>query len=898
MCKFILALSAVIMLICFNEVYSQTDNPAVNYLRAYQTPSTPPFISPWEKVPANVKNRNSFRRLEWFYRHRVNELGVFPKEFIDLQKASESAKIQTDNNNLLYQWNNLGPVGIDFSNGNMAQHWGVVSGRVRGIAVHPANPDIVYAGSGGGGIWKTTNGGQTWIDKSGGLNLITFGAIALDPLNPNIIYAGSGEYMWAMNERFYSGDGLYKSTNGGDNWIKINSDFGIVTHFTDVIVSPYNPQIVFVSIANNYQNTTPNYGIWRSSNAGANWTRILSVEGVYDLSFHPSNPNLVFAACGNEQPQAGILISVDGGLNFSVSNSGLPPSNKIGRIYFDISKSNPSILYTVIYDSLPISGGMTSCAYKSTNGASSWFQISQGANIAGGGDQGFYDLCIAIDPLNSDKVFIGNQEFSKSTNGSTFSFVRDPNGPGGGNDPFDSYTHLDHHAITYAPSNPLIIYVGCDGGVFKSTNGGQTFFSVNSGIKSIQSYRVASHNTNPNIIYSGAQDNGFISTHDRGATPYKLEMLGDGTECFMDYSNPAYIFFATFAGYFAGSSNGGQSWELLVDPGTFDSSAFICPWWQHPVNPNILYGCFKQKLYKSTDKGISWAFTTSSAIVSKPIYSSAQSSLIPNNIIVASREGTVSLVRSSDGGYNWQNITGNLGSLAEGYFMRLQADPSNGNTFYLLKSTYSGAIVLKTTNFGTNWTDLTSDLPKVPANDIFIDSANTGVMYLANDFGVYRTTNNGGNWSRLNNGMPFVPVLDFSYFNYNGIKLLRAATFGRGVFELNIALPISVNDPISQIPENFVILQNFPNPFNPATVICFGIPSMEEYVRRGGRGVSMVTLKVYDISGREIQTLVNEKLQPGTYNVTFNGTNLPSGVYFIKLISEAFSESKKMILLK
>ncbi|MFZ4591780.1 MAG: T9SS type A sorting domain-containing protein, partial [Ignavibacteria bacterium] len=353
---------------------------------------------------------------------------------------------------------------------------------------------------------------------------------------------------------------------------------------------------------------------------------------------------------------------------------------------------------------------------------------------------------------------------------------------------------------------------------------------------------------------------------------------------------------ATYAGYFAGSSNGGQSWELLVDPGTFDSSAFICPYWQHPVNPDILYGCFKQKLYKSTDKGLTWAFTTSSAIVSKPVYSAAQSSLITNNIMVASREGTVSLVRSSNGGYNWQDITGNLAALAGGYSMRLQADPFNGNTFYLMKSAYSGAIVIKTTNFGTNWIDISSDLPKVPVNDIFIDSANAGVMYIGNDFGVYRSTNNGGNWARLNNGMPFVPVLDFSYFNYNGTKLLRVATFGRGVFELNINQPISVNDPSGIVPSEYSLSQNYPNPFNPSTVIRFGIPKSVSSPRV--LGGDLVQLKVYDITGREVQTLVNEKLQPGSYEVLFDGSRLTSGVYFYRITADNFIMTKKMLYIK
>ena len=842
-------------------------------------------LSKWDQVPASVKKRNSFKRLEWFYRPRMNEKDVFPREFIDQQKeaAYATSQLKAGSEYLSAQWTNIGPAGIDFSADGMVPHWGVVSGRVRGLAVHPANPGIVYAGAASGGIWKSTDGGQNWVDKSGELNNLTFGAIAIDPLNPDIVYAGTGEYHWILTERFYSGDGLYKSTNGGDNWIKVNAEFGTVTHFSDLVISPHNPDVIMAAIAKNLQDAAPNEGIWRSADGGQHWACVLPGEGMYDLSFHPADANIVFVACGNEQSQAGFLISTDGGISFKPGNTGLPASSHIGRIQFDISASNPSVLYAVIFDKAPLPGGMTTGVFKSVNGGASWDQISEGINLCEFSDQGFYDLCIAVNPLNPDHVFLGNVEFSQSTNGEGFSPVRNPAAPGGGSNPFDSYTHLDHHIIRYAPSDPSVIYVGCDGGVFKSTDSGTSFHSVNTGINSIQSYRIASHNNNPDILYSGVQDNGFISTQNRGATPFKLEFLGDGTECFMDYSNPDIIFFATIGGYFARSSNAGQSWDLLVDPITLnDSSAFLCPYWQHPSNPDIIYGCLKQKLFKSTDKGISWEYTTTSTIVSSAIIAAAQSPVNTSNIMVAARNGEISLVRSSDGGVSWQDITGSLGELSGGNFMRLQADPFDGNTFYVLKNAYSGAIVVKTTDFGTTWTDISADLPKVPVNDIFIDEVNAGVMYLGNDFGVYRTGNNGGNWERMNNGMPFVPVLDFDCFNFNNTRLLRVATYGRGVFELDLENFTSVNEDISHA----ATIKVWPNPASDILRVELQALANDKYT------LSLLSVYGIEVASQAVYT-ADSKLQTG---IDISG--FVPGCYQLVLKGDRILKATKVMILR
>ena len=178
---------AIFLLLLIQAAFSQVNRPEFYDFGTYKIPSDTPVVSPWENVPAEIKNRNAFRRLEWFYRPRLDENGTFPKAFIDKQKVAEMLKMTLSPDASGYIWTNVGPVGIDFSNDTMVRQWGVVSGRVRGLAVHPQNPDIVYAGAGGGGIWKSVNGGQSWSDMSNGLNMLTFGAIAIDPFNPDII---------------------------------------------------------------------------------------------------------------------------------------------------------------------------------------------------------------------------------------------------------------------------------------------------------------------------------------------------------------------------------------------------------------------------------------------------------------------------------------------------------------------------------------------------------------------------------------------------------------------------------------------------------------------------------------------------------------------------------------
>lgn len=295
----------------FTQVNLDTDPKQ----RVFQSPSTAPFVSAWDNVPEVIRNRNSFRRFEWFYRSRLDENGDFPKEHIDRQKATELQKIQNSNiendGPMSDLWTNIGPVGIDMTS-SFIPYWGKVSGRVRGMDIHPTNPNIVYIGAAAGGIWKTTDGGASWTDKSGELNLLTFGAIAIDPSNTDIIYAGTGETRWLFNTVTFEGDGMYKSTNGGNNWTKITNGFGSQTQFSDIKVSPSNSNIILASIGTgNYNNSSPtNQGVWRSSDAGVTWTRVINLTGAFDVAFHPTDGNLAYSVIGNTEASGGFLYRV------------------------------------------------------------------------------------------------------------------------------------------------------------------------------------------------------------------------------------------------------------------------------------------------------------------------------------------------------------------------------------------------------------------------------------------------------------------------------------------------------------------------------------------------------------------------------------------------------------
>ena len=840
-------------------------------------------------IPDNIRSRKAYQRAEWFYTQRAFPYDTIPAFLYLKEKDREIQKAISFRMKSSYSvtWEPLGPKGVNTT----VVNWGTVSGRVKAIAVHPNDPLTVYIGAAGGGLWKTTDGGENWLDIGHSLPSQTYGAIAIDPNNPDIIYAGSGE---AILGAFYCypGNGLYKSTDGGQTWSVITNGFGPVTYFSDLLVSPFNSNVVIAALGGTATFSDfilPNEGIWKSLDGGITWNRILDVPFASDIAFHPTDPNKVYAAAGGyiDTPY-GFFISTDQGATWNQSNSGLMLQSSPKRMHFDISKSNPNIIYSVISDyNFEISEYVTK-AFKSVDGGNSWSNISVGIPLGGFTgvswyDQGYYDLCIAVDPVNPNHVLIGNVELHRTTNGSTYAPVR----PFGGNDLDGTLAHVDYHKLVFAPSNSDILYIGCDGGIYKSTDKGYTASSKNRGLETLQFYRIASHPSNPAIVMGGMQDNGSAMTLNGGAD-WSFLHRGDGMECFFDYLNPNVIYSAIQYGALSKSYNGGASFTDLFDI----NGAWITPFFMHPTDNNILYAASKN-FYKLTSGGASF-IVQAYGISPVNITTLAQSHVTPSNLIFGTgidilENDTGFLVKiSTDEGKNWTDVTANIPGETR-WISRVVTDPVDENTMYVLRTGFStGNKVWKTTDLGLTWTNISGNLPDLPCNDLFIYPENPRNLFVANDIGVYHSADGGLTWNFASEGMPFVPAMDFDYVKIDSVRYLRVGTHGRSIYETKLETDLGIPEQGSMLASaTFGLIRISPNPGNSVTTIEYELLH-----------AAKVEITVYNHLGQQFEVLVNMTQAKGEHKVAWNAESQPAGIYYCRLQAGNNVMFKKIIIMK
>lgn len=785
-------------------------------------------------------------------------------------------------------WTSIGPNGTQSQN----NWWGIISGRVRALAIHPTDPLTVYIGAACGGIWKTTNGGESWMNIGEELESLSFGAIDIDPANPEIIYAGSGEVIFFTGSIHFTRRGLFKSIDGGQSWDQITDGFGINTHFGDIVVSPHNPNIIIAALASGAHYigaNLPNEGIWKSSNAGDNWVRTKEVWDAYDIVFHPTDTNFVYAAVGGMNNSSGFYISNDKGDTWTQSDTGLQAANTIARMQIDISQSNPNIIYAVTYQTGSAVFNGTTRAFKSTDGGMNWDQISAGVNLGGYGngwyDQGFYDLCIAVNPLDSNNVFIGNIELHETTNGADFVPRRIP----GGTNANHSIAHVDYHKLVFSQSQPLYFYIACDGGVYKSIDGGATVSSINEGLRTLQFYRISSDHFNSGILIGGTQDNGTSRTLDYGED-WNIVLGGDGMECIFDYANSNIVYASKQMGSLYKSTNGGQNFTLIFTA----NGAWITPYFLHPTDPNHIYIANKN-IWHSTNGE---PFQILGVPLNEPVSIStmAQSKVNPENMIFATGGGdtpipdSIFIVKiSTDGGYNWDEVTSNIPGESR-WISRVETDPQDGNTMYVIRTGFSDSNkVYKTTDVGQTWTNISGNLPNIPYSDIFVFPYGTDTIFVASDMGVYMTTNGGANWVYASEELPFVPCMDFDFVEIDDTCYLRVGTHGQSIWETKIPIQtVGVEEELFEaLPMSYALYQNYPNPFNPITVIKYSIPKK-----------SVVKLEILNILGEQVELLVNETKTAGEYDAFWNAKNMSSGIYFYRLQAGDYIETKKMLMIK
>jgi photosystem II stability/assembly factor-like uncharacterized protein len=840
--SFITALTFFISNTAFTQEWFQMmEDPKANFYDIQKA-----FYDYWkDKTPEKGSGWMQFKRWEYFMEERVYPTGKLPDPAATYREITRYRETHPDFPGALADWQPLGPSTW------LSTSYNPGIGRINCIAVHPTINTTLFAGAPSGGLWKSTNSGQNWTTATDNLQVLGVSSILIDPSNPNIMYIATGD---GDGGATYS-IGVLKSTNAGSTWNTTGLSWivsqGIRIH--KLLMHPSNSSIIIAATS---------FGIYRSTDAGTNWVNT-QAGNIRDMEFKPGNPNILFAA------STSFFKSTDNGQTFTLITNGLPSSSSVNRLAIGVSSANPSYVY-ILAGSSSNSGFYG--FYRSIDEGLTFTMQSNSPNILGyssdgssSGGQSSYDLAVAVSPVNVNEVYSGGINIWKSTNGgvnwvlNTY-WVWPPS--------ISSYVHADIHSLDFVGTT---LYSGCDGGLFNTSNWGVNWTDITAGMSTTQFYRIGGTPQNASLIYGGTQDNGS-NRYDNGVWTHVLG--ADGMEAAIDYSNSNTVYVCIQNGGLRRSLNGGVGFSNIVGNIT-GSGAWVTPYVIHPQVPQTIFAGY-QDIWKSTSQGGIWTKLTNYG--GSTFRSLAVSVSNPDYIYAATLS---TIYRTTDGGANWTDITSGLPGASITYIAVNSTNPLN---IWVTHSGYTdGVKVSQSTNGGLTWTNLSGTLPNLPANCIAYDHPDR--LFVGMDVGVYYRDASMNDWTSFMTNLPNVIVREMEI--HTPANKIRAATYGRGLWETVLPPIVGITSGTNNIPEEFRLYQSYPNPFNPSTVIRYDIPRQ-----------AYVTLNIYDMLGRKVETLINETKQAGSYEIMFRAKNLASGVYYISLQAEGIKITDKIVLIR
>lgn len=685
----------------------------------------------------------------------------------------------------------------------------LMSGRINDLEGHPTNPRIIYAGAAGGGVWKSTNGGASFqpiFDE----HAQSIGNIAVDPKDPdNTIWVGTGE-TWTRNS-VSVGDGLYKSTDGGGNWVKMG--FENSERISSIEIHPESNSTIYVGVLGALWGDNEERGVYKSTDGGQTWQRLLYINsrtGCGDLIMDPSNPQVLYASMWEFRRSAwgfdsgggesGLYKSIDGGASWNKIHQGFP-QGKLGRIGFAIAPSNSQILYAAIESEEKEDKGL----YRSDDGGSTWTQLNNDFGLV---VRPFYFSRIVIDPRDPDVVVKAGLFGSISRDGGkTFKNL--------------GQMHPDIHDILFDIKDSDRMYVGTDGGVYRSWDGATTMEIV-ANLPISQFYHVSVDNDEPYNVYGGLQDNG--SWYGPSSSPGGIEArdwnnvgFGDGFRV-LRHPTKKIIYSEMQGAQFIWRYDMERNQSKTIQPLPVKGDPKLRFNWNAPIavsanQPDRFY-VGSQFLHKSEDMGNTWVkvspdLTTndskkqnqessgglstdnSGAENHCTIFTIVESALDENVIWVGTDDGNVQITQ--DGGETWSDVTANIPDLpANTWVYQIESSSHDKATAYAVfdghtqndKKTY----IYKTDDFGQTWTSLGTEELYGYARTIQEDYVNPDLLFLGTEFGLFITIDGGESWGKFTKNMPSVAVHAMELQEKTSDLVM--GTHGRGIIIIDDISPL------------------------------------------------------------------------------------------------------------
>ncbi len=814
-------------------------------------------------------------------------------------------------------------------------------GRVTAVTGVPGRPGSFYMGATGGGVWKTSDWGQSWQNVSdGSFTSPSIGAIRTARTNPDLVWVGTGSD--GIRSNIIRGDGVYRSTDGGRTWRHMGlARAGLIGA---VEIHPTNPDIVFVAAVGQPFGPNPERGVFRTRDGGATWERVLFLSdstGAVDLEFAPDNPDEIYAAAWRtmRRPwtiisgahQGGVWKSTDGGTTWNRLGGGLP-TGLVGKADLAVSPAAPNRLYLLI-EAEP-GGGL----YRSDDRGASFHLVSTQRGIL---DRPFYYTNVDADPSNADVVYVSATGFWRSADGGR-TFER------------RSTPHGDNHDLWIDPADPNVMIQSNDGGANVSRDGGRTW-STQDNQPTAELYQVALDDQWPYWAYAGQQDNGSaiavpsLPAHRTIGGPTELWRDVGGCETGPAVPKPGRpdVIYTNCKGQF-----GRYNWRTGQERRYWVGAEYIyganprnlkyrfqrvVPIHVSPHDPNTVYHA-SQFLHRTRDEGVTWETISPDLTANEPdkqvisgapitrditgeeyystIYTVRESPRQRGVIWVGANDGPVHV--TTDGGKTWRNVTPPdlpPGGRVQG----IEPSPHRAEKAYIAVYRYLlddwRPYIYRTTDFGRTWTLLTTGengVPAdVPARVVREDRAREGLLYAGTDHGVYLSFDDGATWQRFQRNLPVTPVTDIALTRDD----LVLSTMGRGFWVVDNLAPLHHLGQLGGPPSPAVLLPprvatrmryqpaRGPGPEYP-------VPGAQLDYLVGPGAVGRVALEVLNPDGTVLRTL-DAPREPGAHRVAWDltapgtpgggrgggrGPMVPPGTYTVRLRLGDWSASERLVV--